>query len=80
MSVKDTGIGFEPQALPGLFAMFSQVDSAVARSEGGLGIGLALVKGFIELHGGTVEGFSAGPGTGSEFTIHLPRSAIVERR
>jgi signal transduction histidine kinase len=80
MSVKDTGIGFEPQALPGLFAMFSQVHSAVGRSEGGLGIGLALVKGLIELHGGTIEGFSAGPGTGSEFTIHLPRSAIVERR
>ena len=79
MSVKDTGIGFEPQALPELFAMFSQVDSAIARSEGGLGIGLALVKGLIELHGGTIEGFSAGPGTGSEFTIHLPRSTIVER-
>jgi len=79
MSVKDTGIGFEPRALPELFAMFSQVDSAIARSEGGLGIGLALVKGLIELHGGTIEGFSAGPGTGSEFTIHLPRSTIVDR-
>ena len=41
---------------------------------------LAIVKALVELHGGTVEGFSAGPGTGSEFTIHLPRSAIVERR
>jgi two-component system, sensor histidine kinase len=79
ISVKDTGIGFEPQALPELFAMFSQVDSAIARSEGGLGIGLALVKGLIELHGGTIEGFSAGPGAGSEFTIHLPLSTIVER-
>ncbi len=79
MSVKDTGIGFEPRVLPELFAMFSQVDSAIARSEGGLGIGLALVKGLIELHGGTIEGFSAGPGTGSEFTIHLPRSTIVDR-
>ncbi|MEA3106248.1 MAG: hypothetical protein QOI88_853 [Gammaproteobacteria bacterium] len=79
MSVKDTGIGFDPQALPGLFAMFSQVDSAIARSEGGLGIGLALVKGLIELHGGTIEGFSAGPGMGSEFTIHLPKSTIVDR-
>jgi|SRR5450631_1257251 signal transduction histidine kinase len=79
MSVKDTGIGFEPQALPELFAMFSQVDSAITRSEGGLGIGLALVKGLIELHGGTIEGFSDGPGTGSEFTIHLPRSTIVDR-
>jgi signal transduction histidine kinase len=79
MSVKDTGIGFEPQALPKLFAMFSQVDSSVTRSEGGLGIGLALVKGLIELHGGTIEGFSAGAGMGSEFTIHLPRSTIVDR-
>jgi signal transduction histidine kinase/CheY-like chemotaxis protein len=79
MSVKDTGIGFDPKALPELFTMFSQVDSAIARSEGGLGIGLALVKGLIELHGGTIEGFSAGPGTGSEFTIHLPRSMMVER-
>src|SRR6202051_4466431 len=69
MSVKDTGIGLEPRALPELFAMFSQVDSAVARSEGGLGIGLALVKGWIELHRGTVEGFSSGPGGGREFTI-----------
>jgi signal transduction histidine kinase len=79
MSVKDTGIGFEPQALPELFTMFSQVDSAIARSEGGLGIGLALVKGLIELHGGTIEGSSAGPGSGSEFTIQLPRSTIVAR-
>jgi signal transduction histidine kinase len=51
----------------------------MARSEGGLGIGLALVKGLIELHGGTIEGFSAGPGMGSEFTIHLPRATIVDR-
>jgi CheY-like chemotaxis protein len=57
--------------------MFSQVDSAIARSEGGLGIGLALVKGLIELHDGTVAGHSAGPGRGSEFTIHLPRSRVV---
>jgi two-component system, sensor histidine kinase len=78
MSVKDTGIGFDQRALPELFAMFSQVDSAITRSEGGLGIGLALVKGLIELHGGTIEGFSAGPGTGSEFTIHLPRSTLVD--
>jgi signal transduction histidine kinase len=75
MSVKDTGIGFDPQALPELFAMFSQVDSAIARSEGGLGIGLALVKGLIELHGGTIEGFSAGPGwaASSRFICRNPR-------
>jgi CheY-like chemotaxis protein len=76
-SVKDTGIGFEPAVLPGLFEMFSQVDSAIDRSEGGLGIGLALVKGLVALHDGTIDGFSAGPGMGSEFTIHLPRSVVV---
>jgi signal transduction histidine kinase/ActR/RegA family two-component response regulator len=77
MSVKDNGIGFESGASTDLFEMFSQVDSAITRSEGGLGIGLALVKGLIGLHGGTVEGYSAGPGLGSEFTIRLPRSAVL---
>jgi CheY-like chemotaxis protein len=77
LSVKDNGIGFEPAALPKLFEMFSQVDSAVARSEGGLGIGLALVKGLIELHHGHIEAYSEGPGRGSEFRIHLPRSAAA---
>jgi two-component system CheB/CheR fusion protein len=77
LSVKDTGIGLEPESLLHLFEMFSQVDSAIARSEGGLGIGLALVKGLIELHGGTIDARSAGPGLGSEFTIHLPRSLVA---
>ena len=65
--------------MPELFDMFSQVDSAITRSEGGLGIGLALVKGLIELHDGTVDARSDGPGRGSEFTIHLPRSRVVLR-
>jgi PAS domain S-box-containing protein len=77
LSVRDTGIGIEPEALTGLFEMFSQVSSAIARSEGGLGIGLALVKGLIQLHGGTIDVQSAGAGDGSEFTIHLPRSVVV---
>jgi PAS domain S-box-containing protein len=77
LAVADTGIGFESDSRPELFEMFSQVDSAIARSEGGLGIGLALVKGLIELHGGTVDGRSAGPGRGSEFTIRLPRSRVI---
>lgn len=77
LTVRDTGIGLEPEALAGLFEMFSQVNSAIARSEGGLGIGLALVKGLIALHGGKIEARSAGAGSGSEFTIHLPRSVIV---
>jgi CheY-like chemotaxis protein len=57
--------------------MFSQVDSAIDRAEGGLGIGLALVKGLVALHGGTVEAASDGPGRGSVFTIHLPRSIVA---
>jgi two-component system, sensor histidine kinase len=77
LSVKDTGIGFDPSALPGMFEMFSQVDSAIDRTEGGLGIGLALVKGLVELHGGTIQGFSGGVGSGSEFTIHLPLTMLI---
>jgi CheY-like chemotaxis protein len=78
VSVKDTGIGIQPEALPRLFQMFSQVDSAITRSDGGLGIGLALVKGLVMLHGGTVEARSAGLGLGSEFIIHLPQSVIIQ--
>jgi PAS domain S-box-containing protein len=79
MTVKDTGIGIDPRTIPALFEMFSQVDPAIDRAEGGLGIGLALVKGLVDLHGGTVEGQSAGVGRGSEFTIRLPRSVLVEQ-
>jgi PAS domain S-box-containing protein len=78
LSVQDNGIGFEQHALSNMFQMFSQVDSAIDRAEGGLGIGLALVDGLIALHGGRVDGFSAGPGCGSAFIIHLPRSVVVE--
>ena len=66
LAVKDTGIGIDPQAIPGLFEIFYQVDSATDRAEGGLGIGLALVKGLVALHGGRVEVTSAGVGLGSE--------------
>jgi PAS domain S-box-containing protein len=77
-SVADTGIGLAPAAIPGLFEMFSQVDSVIDRAEGGLGIGLALVKGLISLHGGSVEAVSAGVGAGSEFIIRLPLHVLVE--
>jgi signal transduction histidine kinase/ActR/RegA family two-component response regulator len=77
LSVKDSGIGVDPKAIPTLFEMFSQVETAIDRAEGGLGIGLALVKGFVGLHGGRVEASSLGPGLGSEFTIHLPRSIVM---
>jgi len=80
LTVKDSGIGLSPVAMPRLFEMFSQIDSAIDRAEGGLGIGLALVKGLVELHGGTVEAHSAGVGHGSQFSIHLPRSVVVSER
>jgi signal transduction histidine kinase/CheY-like chemotaxis protein len=78
MSVKDNGIGFDAQSFTEMFTMFAQVQSSIDRAEGGLGIGLALVKGLIALHGGTVEAMSAGPGRGSEFVIHLPRSVVSQ--
>ena len=76
-SVRDTGIGLGAASIPAVFEMFSQVDSAIDRSEGGLGIGLALVKGLVALHGGSVEAQSPGIGRGSTFTIHLPAAAVV---
>jgi PAS domain S-box-containing protein len=70
--VRDNGIGIAPEAMHSLFQMFSQLRPALDRSEGGLGIGLSLVKGLVALHGGSVEARSAGAGLGSEFTVRLP--------
>jgi CheY-like chemotaxis protein len=70
--VTDTGIGIEPQLLARLFQPFSQADGILDRHRGGLGLGLALVKGLAELHGGHVEAASAGLGHGSQFTVLLP--------
>jgi signal transduction histidine kinase len=78
LSVKDNGVGIAPESLARIFEMFSQVDSMAARSEGGLGIGLALVKGIVELHAGRVEARSAGLGKGSEFIVHLPLAAQAQ--
>jgi len=77
IAVKDNGIGMSASVIPNVFEMFSQVESALDRSEGGLGIGLALVKGMVLLHAGRIEAVSEGPGLGSCFTIHLPTSVIV---
>ncbi|WP_338763947.1 ATP-binding protein [Massilia sp. METH4] len=73
--VRDNGIGIQAEALPTVFDMFSQLEPALERSRGGLGIGLALVRGIVELHGGTVAAASEGPGRGSEFTVRLPLAA-----
>ena len=72
LCVRDTGIGIPADALPCIFDMFSQVDRSIERSTGGLGIGLALVKGLVEMHGGTVVATSAGEDKGSAFTVTLP--------
>jgi len=72
VSVRDNGIGIAAEHLPRVFDMFSQVAPALERSQGGLGIGLSLVKSLVEMHGGRVEARSAGLGAGSEFEVRLP--------
>ncbi len=72
IAVRDTGVGIEPDMLARLFEPFAQADRSLARSKGGLGLGLALVKGLTDLHGGHVRAASAGPGQGAEFVIELP--------
>jgi len=72
VSVRDTGIGIPVDSLGTVFAMFSQVNKSIERSNGGLGIGLALVKGLVEMHGGSVTAASEGEGKGSTFTVTLP--------
>jgi PAS domain S-box-containing protein len=70
--VADTGLGMEPRTIAILFEPFMQADDTLARSSGGLGLGLALVRGIVELHGGTVSARSDGLGRGSVFELHLP--------
>jgi PAS domain S-box-containing protein len=70
--VRDTGFGIPAAVLPHVFELFTQSDRTLDRSQGGLGIGLTLVKTLVELHGGTVEADSGGPGQGSEFVVRLP--------
>jgi signal transduction histidine kinase/CheY-like chemotaxis protein len=72
ISVKDDGIGIAPHALTQVFDMFMQVDRSTRRSQGGLGIGLTLVKSLVGMHGGAIEARSDGPGLGSEFIVRLP--------
>jgi PAS domain S-box-containing protein len=78
VAVTDNGIGIPAHALTSIFDMFSQVDRSMERSTGGLGIGLALVKGLVEMHDGAVHAFSEGSSKGSTFTVTLPRLLEAE--
>jgi CheY-like chemotaxis protein len=73
LRVRDTGVGIQQDTLPLIFDLFVQANQTLDRSEGGLGLGLTLVKRLVELHGGTVSASSAGPNRGSEFVVRLPR-------
>ncbi len=74
VTVRDSGVGIPATMLRKIFEMFTQVDRSLEKSHGGLGIGLTLVKQLAEMHGGSVEARSDGPGRGSEFTVRLPMS------
>ena len=71
--VRDSGIGIARDMLPKIFELFTQIDRSLDRAQGGLGVGLSLVKSVAELHHGTVQAFSEGLGKGSEFVVRLPR-------
>jgi len=80
LRVRDSGIGISRDLLPHVFDLFTQAERPLDRSHGGLGIGLTLVQRLVEMHGGTVQAHSAGPGMGSEFEVHLPVSATSHPR
>jgi CheY-like chemotaxis protein len=71
--IADTGVGIDAKILPRIFDLFTQADKTLDRSQGGLGIGLTLVRSLVEMHGGTVRAESPGPGEGSAFVVRLPR-------
>lgn len=77
IKVRDTGIGIAPDHLSSIFQIFSQISAGLPHSQGGLGIGLSLVKALVERHGGTVAVQSAGTGHGSEFTVRLPVENVL---
>jgi PAS domain S-box-containing protein len=78
VAIRDDGIGISAEMLPRLFTMFSQADAALERAEGGLGIGLSLVRGLVMLHGGGIAARSDGIGRGSEFTVRIPAGTPLE--
>ena len=75
--VSDTGIGIDPGFLPSVFETFRQAEASATRTYGGLGLGLSIVRNLVELHGGSVDAFSAGAGRGSTFTVRLPVRDLV---
>ncbi len=79
LRVRDTGVGIPPDMLASIFELFTQVDRTLDRSQGGLGIGLTLVRRLVEMHGGRVQVHSEGPGQGAEFVVRLP-ALVGERR
>ena len=78
LEVRDTGIGITPEFLPHLFERFRQQDAGTTRERGGLGLGLGIARQLIEMHGGTIEAASDGPGTGATFRVVLPRLAAAD--
>ncbi len=79
VTIRDNGMGISAEMMPRLFTMFSQAQPALGRAEGGLGVGLALARGLVALHGGSLEAHSDGPGKGSEFIVRLPAQAPPAR-
>jgi signal transduction histidine kinase/CheY-like chemotaxis protein len=79
LSIRDTGSGIAKAMLPHVFDLFAQAERTLDRAEGGMGIGLAVAKNLVELHGGRIEARSNGPGTGSSFVMHLPVHTITDR-
>jgi signal transduction histidine kinase/ActR/RegA family two-component response regulator len=77
LTVQDAGAGIDPEFLPHVFDRFRQADASSTRRVGGLGLGLSIVRHLVEMHGGSVEAFSEGPGRGSTFTVRLPRVAAA---
>ena len=76
LTVKDTGIGIAPDMLEKIFEAFVQMEQSLDRAQGGLGLGLALVRKIAEMHGGTVAAFSEGPGKGSDFVLRVPIGSV----
>lgn len=78
--MRDTGIGIPPDKLSSMFEIFVQGERTIARSEGGLGIGLSIVRKLVEMHGGRITAYSEGQGKGSTFTVYLPVAATGQKQ